>query len=118
MKIETIKMENSPEEYDNLYRCRFVTAGERAFNYNAMIGCCVDGFNDDVWPDWNPFAPKPIGDRSVWVGYDPNGEAVTVTLPDWSSSFRQRYRAASSASLNASSFAGWSLRNRQRPFRG
>ncbi|EIW7013787.1 terminase family protein [Escherichia coli] len=73
VKIETIKMENSPEEYDNLYRCRFVTAGERAFNYNAMIGCCVDGFNDDVWPDWNPFAPRPIGDRGVWVGYDPNG---------------------------------------------
>ncbi|MDB6372285.1 terminase family protein [Photorhabdus bodei] len=70
---DEIKGENSPEDYENLYRCRFVAKGERAFNYNALINSGVDGYNRDVWADWNPYAPRPLGNRAVWVGYDPNG---------------------------------------------
>jgi hypothetical protein len=29
----------------------------------------------DAWPDWNPFAPRPLGNRPVWVSYDPNGSS-------------------------------------------
>ncbi len=51
--LEEIRSENSDEDFDNLYMCKFVVAGERAFNYNALIGCGVDGYSG-IWPDWNP----------------------------------------------------------------
>ncbi|KAB7898032.1 MAG: terminase family protein [Rouxiella badensis] len=72
--LEEIENENSPDEFDNLYRCIFVKQGERAFNYNALIGCGVDGYSG-IWPDWNPYAPRPLGNRKVWIGYDPNGNS-------------------------------------------
>ncbi|MBD8169539.1 terminase large subunit domain-containing protein [Erwinia persicina] len=70
--LEEIQNENSPDEFDNLYRCIFVKQGERAFNYNELINCGVDGYSG-IWPDWNPYAPRPLGNRKVWIGYDPNG---------------------------------------------
>ncbi|MHC9060046.1 terminase large subunit domain-containing protein [Pantoea sp. y20] len=72
--LEEIHSENSDEDFDNLYMCKFVVAGERAFNYNALIGCGVDGYSG-IWPDWNPYAPRPLGNRPVWIGYDPNGSS-------------------------------------------
>ncbi|WP_041691849.1 terminase large subunit domain-containing protein [Erwinia billingiae] len=72
--LEEIQSENSPDEFDNLYRCIFVKQGERAFNYNALINCGVDGYSG-IWPDWNPYAPRPLGNRKVWIGYDPNGNS-------------------------------------------
>lgn len=72
--LAEIQSENSPDEFDNLYRCIFVKQGERAFNYNALINCGVDGYSG-IWPDWNPYAPRPLGNRKVWLGYDPNGNS-------------------------------------------
>ncbi|EAU5029880.1 oxidoreductase [Salmonella enterica] len=72
---DEIRNENSPDEYANLYGCTFVKAGERAFDYNAILGCGVDGYMPGAWPDWNPFAPRPLGNRPVWVSYDPNGSS-------------------------------------------
>lgn len=73
--IDEIRSENSLDEYANLYGCTFVKAGERAFYYNTILGCGVDGYMPDAWPDWNPFAPRPLGNRPVWVSYDPNGSS-------------------------------------------
>lgn len=73
--IDEIRNENSPDEYANLYGCTFVKAGERAFDYNAILSCGVDGYTPGAWPDWNPFAPRPLGNRPVWVSYDPNGSS-------------------------------------------
>lgn len=73
--IDEIRSENSLDEYANLYGCTFVKAGERAFDYNTILGCGVDGYMPDAWPDWNPFAPRPLGNRPVWVSYDPNGSS-------------------------------------------
>ncbi|WP_315708979.1 terminase large subunit domain-containing protein [Brenneria uluponensis] len=73
--LTEIQSENSPDEFSNLYMCEFVRVGERAFDYNALINCGVDGYNDDVWPDWRPYTLRPLGNRPVWVGYDPNGQS-------------------------------------------
>lgn len=71
IKLDEIRAENSPNDYNNLYMCAFVAPGERAFDYNALIGCGVDGF--DEWGDWRDWADRPLGDLPVWLGYDPNG---------------------------------------------
>ena len=73
--IDEIRSENSLDEYATLYGCTFVKAGELALNYNANQGCGVHGYMPDAWPDWNPFAPRPLGNRPVWVSYDPNGSS-------------------------------------------
>ncbi|WP_301691903.1 terminase large subunit domain-containing protein, partial [Klebsiella pneumoniae] len=69
--IDEIREENSPEEYDNLYACTFIKNGETAFDYNMLLSCGADGY--DEWPDWKPYAMRPMADRPVWIGYDPNG---------------------------------------------
>ncbi|MGT3309391.1 terminase large subunit domain-containing protein, partial [Yersinia enterocolitica] len=81
-----IQDENSEDEFRNLYMCEFVRDGESAFNLNALIGCGVDGY--DEWPDWKPFAIRPMGNRPVWIGYDANGSSgngdsggVSVVVP-------------------------------------
>lgn len=45
-----------------------------------------DGYDD--WPDWKPFASRPMGQREVWLGYDANGGsgngdagALSVAVP-------------------------------------
>ncbi|EDU59338.1 hypothetical protein PROSTU_02527 [Providencia stuartii ATCC 25827] len=73
VNLEEIKDENPPDDFRNLYECEFVKTGERAFSYDALINCGVDGYNSDVWPDWKPYAPRPLGNRPVWVGADPTG---------------------------------------------
>ncbi|MGD7180641.1 oxidoreductase, partial [Ralstonia pseudosolanacearum] len=40
----------------------------------------------EAWEDFRPFAPRPFGNRPVWVGYDPNGgggdsAALVVVAP-------------------------------------
>ncbi|WOA54361.1 terminase large subunit domain-containing protein [Dickeya solani] len=73
ISLAEIQQENSPDEFANLYECLFLKRGERAFNYNALVRCGVDGYNDHVWPDWRPYTLRPLGNTPVWLGYDPNG---------------------------------------------
>lgn len=84
--LEEIQDENSEDEFRNLYMCEFVRDGESAFNLNTLIGCGADGY--DEWPDWKPFANRPMGNRAVWLGYDANGSsgngdagALSVVVP-------------------------------------
>ena len=84
--IDEIRDENSPDEFENLYMCEFVKDGESAFNLSQLLACGVDGYDD--WPDWKPFAGRPMGQREVWLGYDANGGsgngdagALSVTVP-------------------------------------
>jgi hypothetical protein len=108
--IDEIRDENSPEEYDNLYGCQFIKSGESAFDYNRLLACGADGYDD--WPDWRPYAARPMADRPVWIGYDPNGAsgkgdsgAISVNAVPWSP-------AASSAPSRRYAYAGWSSKSR------
>lgn len=71
--LNELRDENSEDDFENLYECKFVKSGERAFNYNALVSCGVDGYNRSIWPDWKPYAPRPLGNQPVWVGVDPTG---------------------------------------------
>ncbi len=69
--LDEIHDENSPEEYNQLYGCQFIRDGEAAFDYNMLLTCAADSYDD--WLDWKPYAMRPLADRPVWIGYDPNG---------------------------------------------
>jgi hypothetical protein len=44
--------------------------GDSLFSLAAMQRCMVDSWVD--WKDLQPLMPRPFGNRSVWIGYDPS----------------------------------------------
>ena len=67
--IQQLKLENSPTEFEQLYMCAFIDDGESVFTLSMMQRCMVDSW--EVWEDVKPFAQRPLGERPVWIGYDP-----------------------------------------------
>lgn len=84
--IDDLKFEYSQDEFENLFLCEFVDDSQSAFPLTVIRGCMVDSW--EVWDDYHPFAPRPVGDREVWIGYDPTGQGedgdgagLVVVLP-------------------------------------
>ena len=70
--IDQLRMEYSDPEYLNLLMCEFVDDNASIFGLMMLQKCMVDSWEE--WSDYKPFAPRPVGNQPVWVGYDPNGE--------------------------------------------
>lgn len=68
--IDTLKRENSVDEFRNLFMCEFVDDKASVFPFEELQRCMVDSL--EVWDDYTPFADRPFGHRPVWVGYDPS----------------------------------------------
>ncbi|WP_275286942.1 terminase large subunit domain-containing protein [Halomonas elongata] len=93
--LEQLKLEYSPDEYANLLMCQFVDDSQSAFPLSLVHPCMVDSW--EVWDDYRPFAPRPVGDRGVWIGYDPtgtgedgDGAGLVVVLPARSAGEKHR----------------------------
>ncbi len=71
--IDQLRMEYSDPEYLNLLMCEFVDDNASIFGLMMLQKCMVDSWEE--WSDFKPFAPRPVGNQPVWVGYDPNGES-------------------------------------------
>lgn len=69
--IDQLRLEYSEDEYNNLLMCQFMDDTQSIFPLSKMQTCLVDSWI--VWRDIKPYAPRPIGDTEVWLGYDPNG---------------------------------------------
>ncbi|HEJ9058708.1 TPA: terminase ATPase subunit family protein [Serratia fonticola] len=67
--LDTLKRENSADDFRNLFMCEFVDDKASVFPFEELQGCMVDSLEE--WTDVNPYAARPFGDRPVWVGYDP-----------------------------------------------
>lgn len=70
--IDRLKLENSPDEFEQLFMCEFIDDNQSVFKFSMMQRCCVDSM--EVWKDYNftmGYA-RPFGNREVWVGYDPS----------------------------------------------
>ncbi|GHB32805.1 terminase large subunit domain-containing protein [Salinicola rhizosphaerae] len=85
--VEDLQFEYSADEFANLFECVFVDDSQSAFPLGVMQGCMVD-----AWEEWEsvyrPYAPRPVGNRGVWIGYDPTGRnedgdgaGLVVVLP-------------------------------------
>ncbi|UAN37392.1 terminase ATPase subunit family protein [Enterobacter asburiae] len=68
--IDTLKRENSVDEFRNLFMCEFVDDKASVFPFEELQRCMVDSL--EFWDDYAPFADRPFGHRPVWVGYDPS----------------------------------------------
>lgn len=68
--IDTLKLENSVDEFRNLFMCEFVDDKASVFPFEELQRCMVDSL--EKWSDYAPFADRPFGHRPVWIGYDPS----------------------------------------------
>lgn len=84
--LDQLRLEYSEDEYANLLMCQFVDDSQSAFPLSMVHPCMVDSW--EVWDDFRPYAPRPVGERGVWIGYDPtgtgedgDGAGLVVVLP-------------------------------------
>ncbi|MFW5487361.1 MAG: terminase large subunit domain-containing protein [Desulfovibrio sp.] len=66
---DQLVLENGPEEFDNLYRCKFIDLALGAFRLADLEECYTDSAS---WEDFNAKAERPFGNMPVWCGYDPS----------------------------------------------
>ncbi|MFC5705420.1 terminase ATPase subunit family protein [Aeromonas eucrenophila] len=67
--LDQLRGEYSEEEYRNLLMCEFMDDTSSVFPLATLQRCMVDSW--ELWDDYKPFAQRPMGNRSVWIGYDP-----------------------------------------------
>ncbi len=103
--LDQLRMEYSPDEYQNLLMCEFVDDLASVFPLSELQACMVDSW--EVWTDFHALALRPFGWREVWIGYDPAKVRKTATAPGAWWWHRQPCRAVSSAFLSVTSGAGW-----------
>lgn len=82
--ISALKLEYNEQEYKNLLMCQFIDDGDAVFGLSELQRCMVDSW--EKWDDFSPFARRPLGDKPVWVGYDPsrtrdNASLVVIAPP-------------------------------------
>lgn len=73
--LDQLRLEYSEPDYANLLMCQFVDDTASVFPLSMLMRGMVDSW--ELWPDFRPFAPRPFGNREVWLGYDPNGGGPT-----------------------------------------
>lgn len=84
--LDQLRLEYSQEEYANLLMCEFVDDTDSVFPFSLLCRTLVDSW--DAWDsDYKPFALRPLGDKPVWLGYDPSRSGdgaglVVLAAPD------------------------------------
>lgn len=111
--LDQLRLEYSPDEYQNLLMCEFVDDLASVFPLSELQACMVDSW--EVWTDFHALALRPFGWREVWIGYDPAKVRKTATAPGAWWWHRQPCRAVSSAFLSVTSGAGWTSAPRLTP---
>jgi uncharacterized protein YjcR len=85
--MDKLRLKYNEADYNNLLMCEFVDDNTSVFGLMLLQKCMVDSW--ETWCDfYKPFAMRPVGERQVWIGYDPNGETengdnagLVVVLP-------------------------------------
>ncbi|WP_461605958.1 terminase ATPase subunit family protein [Aeromonas allosaccharophila] len=67
--LDELRGEYSDDEYRNLLMCEFMDDTASVFPLAMLQRCMVDSW--EVWEDYKHFAMRPMGNRPVWIGYDP-----------------------------------------------
>jgi hypothetical protein len=76
--LEELRLEYTPEEFENLLMCGFIDDSHSLFPLGELQKCMVDSW--DAWSDVKPFSMRPYGFLPVWVGYDPSNTGDSAGL--------------------------------------
>lgn len=69
VNLERLKLENTPDVYNQLYKCQFIDETQSVFKLHLLEKCLTSAAN---WADFNKQLARPYGDSPVWIGYDPS----------------------------------------------
>ena len=69
--IDQLRLEYNEDEFNNLLMCQFIDDTHSVFPLSELRACMVDSW--ELWVDYKPYSSRPLGDREVWLGYDPQG---------------------------------------------
>lgn len=75
--IDELRDEYNADDFANLFMCVFVDDAQSVFKFTDLENCMMDSAN---WQDYKPAAPRPFGNREVWLGYDPSRTRDNATL--------------------------------------
>ena len=75
--IDELRDEYNGDDFSNLFMCVFVDDAASVFKFSDLEKCLVDASH---WQDYKPAAPRPFGNREVWLGYDPSRTRDNATL--------------------------------------
>nr|WP_320126307.1 terminase family protein [uncultured Shewanella sp.] len=75
--IEELRDEYNGDDFANLFMCIFVDDADSVFKFSDLEKCMVEAAR---WQDYTPAAPRPFGNREVWLGYDPSRTRDNATL--------------------------------------
>lgn len=59
----------SKDAFSYLFACKFMDELDSVFTLADVLKC---PFEIDKWTDFEPHANRPIGNKEVWIGYDPS----------------------------------------------
>ncbi len=68
--LAQLKREYSTNDYQNLLMCQFIDDTASVFTLAELQRCMIDAWAE--WEDFKPFAQRPLGNKPVWIGYDPS----------------------------------------------
>lgn len=83
--LEQLRLEYTPEEFEQLLMCQFMDDESSVFGFEELIACGVDSLV--AWRDFTRTAQRPLGAKRVLVGYDPsrtrdNAAVVVIAVPE------------------------------------
>lgn len=100
--IEQLRLEYSDDEFKNLLMCEFMDDSLSEFKFDVLQSCMKDSWV--TWTDFRPFAPRPLGDLTVAIGYDPSlgGDGAGIVVVALPSSGSDKFRIVEKMSLHCS----------------
>ena len=83
--IEQLRLEYTPEEFEQLLMCQFMDDESSVFGFEELLACGVDSLV--AWRDFHRTGARPLGGQPVLVGYDPsrtrdNAAVVVIAVPE------------------------------------
>jgi len=72
--IDQLRLEYGDDEFQQLFMCAFIDDSASVFPFNLVKRCMVDSW--DTWDDFRVYAPRPVGDAEVSIGFDPSKGAT------------------------------------------
>ena len=102
--IDQLLKEYNEQDFRNLFGCEWVDDALSFFTFTELQACMVDAW--EVWGDFTPNDPRPLGDRPVWIGYDPsrfrdNASVVVISPPGGN---QVKYRIVEKLTFTGSDF--------------
>ncbi|BES69717.1 terminase ATPase subunit family protein [Marinobacter nanhaiticus D15-8W] len=80
--IKQLRIEYNLDEFSQLFECKFIDDTASVFKLSDLEKCLGD-LQD--WRDFKPDSDRPLGNRPVWIGYDPSrtrdGACIVVVAP-------------------------------------